>query len=40
MGLTEKECVAFVEGLITESLDHFKTRAYDKYQSFVNGIIP
>lgn len=40
MGLTEKECVAFVEGLIAESLDHFKTRAYDKYQSFVNGIIP
>lgn len=40
MGLPEKECVAFVEGLIAESLDHFKTRAYDKYQSFVNGIIP
>jgi len=40
MTLTEKECVSFVEGLITESLDHFKTRAYDKYQSFVNGIIP
>jgi len=37
--LTEPECVSFVESLIDGSLDHFKTRAYDKYQAYVNGII-
>jgi hypothetical protein len=40
ISLTERECVSFVEELIADSLDHFKTRAYDKYQSYVNGILP
>jgi len=40
ISLTERECVSFVEGIISDSIDHFKTKAYDKYQSYVNGIIP
>jgi len=40
LNATERECDGLVEGLITYSLDHFKTRYYDKYQSWYNGILP
>ncbi|EGC36017.1 hypothetical protein DICPUDRAFT_151559 [Dictyostelium purpureum] len=40
LDVNERECSTLVENLISYSLDHFKTRYYDKYQSWYNGILP
>eukprot|EP01132_Coremiostelium_polycephalum_P004860 gene4860-6057_t len=37
---TDIQCGREFEKLIFDSVDHFKTRYYDKYQSWYNGIIP
>lgn len=39
LGLTEDDCVKYVEGLISSSLNNWKTRKYDAYQYYTNGIL-
>ncbi len=35
---TAEECVAFVHGLIEQSVDNWRTRLYDTYQRRLMGI--
>ena len=37
--LTEMQCVQSVLGLISDSLDAWRTRQYDMYQRLLNGIL-
>lgn len=39
LGLTEVACVQVVLGLISDSLDAWRTRQYDAYQRVLNGIL-
>jgi len=39
IGLTEDECRLYVETLISNSLDNWRTIQYDKFQRYSNGIL-
>ncbi|KAK9814469.1 hypothetical protein WJX72_006450 [[Myrmecia] bisecta] len=39
LGLTEAQCVEVVLGMISDSLDAWRTRQYDYYQRVLNGIL-
>lgn len=39
LGLTETQCVEVVLGMISDSLDAWRTRQYDYYQRVLNGIL-
>ncbi|CAD7704002.1 unnamed protein product [Ostreobium quekettii] len=39
LNLPEEQCVQFVLGLISDSLDAWRTRQYDYYQRVLNGIL-
>lgn len=39
LGMTEVACVQHVLGLISDSLDAWRTRQYDYYQRLLNGIL-
>lgn len=39
LNLTDAQCVEMVLGLISDSLDAWRTRQYDYYQRVLNGIL-
>eukprot|EP00871_Galdieria_phlegrea_P005170 jgi/Galph1/5654/GphlegSOOS_G4273.1 len=39
LGLLERECIHHMLSLIEESVDNWRTRQYDRYQFYTNGIL-